>query len=285
MKYAIIGDLHGCVIYLRRIIKKLKKCDAIFITGDIAGTISYTLILKSIFRSRKISRERYTELVYDDYLEKFTSFQIKTSKRVFKLLEKLEKPVFFTHGNSETKEVRAYFEKISEEKSNLFYVGNSIKLIDKITVVGYGFCSPAEYRTPLQTPGEKEKKEIKTDLIKLEQLFHETSFKNKKVNIGLFHEPPYATKLDYIPIKSAHGGSDLIREHISKIPYDFIFVGHIHESQNCDQIGVTLAVNPGALVDRKYAILESDNLQVDFLKIRIPLSFKEYIYRTRTTFA
>ncbi|MHA1198141.1 MAG: metallophosphoesterase family protein [Candidatus Heimdallarchaeaceae archaeon] len=284
MKYAILGDLHGCIINLQRIRKKLKQCEAIFITGDITGTISYPLIFKSILKSRRISREKYTELVYTDYLENFTSFQIRTAKRIFNILEKLEKPVFFTHGNSETAKVREYFKQIAEEKANFFYIGNSIETYNNLIVIGYGFCSPADYRTPLQTPGEKEIEVIEEDLAILEKQFNALQHKKENSVIGLFHEPPHNTKLDYIPKRSTHGGSSTIKNHISKIPYDFIFTGHIHESMNSEKLNSTIAINPGALVNRTYAIVNFEDSKVSFKKLRIPLSIKGLIYHTRIVF-
>jgi len=284
VKYAILGDLHGCVINLKRIQKKLKQCDVIFITGDITGTISYPLVIKSILKTRKISREKYTELVYTKYLEKFTKFQINTAKKIFKILGRLNKPVFFTHGNSDTDKARDFFEEVSNDNPNLFYVGNRIKIFEKLEVIGYGFCSPAKYRTSLQTPGEKEEVDIKSDLKMLEQLFHSIPTSDDKIIIGLFHEPPKDTKLDYIPKKATHGGSNLIREHISKIPYSYSFAGHIHESQNQDKIGSIIAINPGALVDRKYTILNLEDNDISFERLFLPLSLKELIYRTRDVF-
>ncbi len=284
MKFAILGDLHGCISNLRRIQRKLKECQVIFITGDITGTISYPLVVKSILRSRRISRDRYTELVYTRYLNKFTKFQIKTAKRIFRILERLDKPIFFTHGNSETEEVRKFFNNYASKKTNLFYVGNSIEVFDDLTIVGYGFCSPADYRTPLQTPGEKELDNIETDLARLEKQFNNLQDKKKKLVIGLFHEPPRDTNLDYIPETSTHEGSVLIRKHIMKIPYKFIFTGHIHESQNVDHLNSAISINPGALVNRNFAIINLENSKVSFKKIRIPLSVKGLVYRTRIVF-
>ena len=284
MKYAIFGDLHGSIINLKRIRRKLKQCQAIFITGDITGTISYPLVIRSILISKKISRERYTELVYTKYLEKFTRFQIRTAKRIFRILEKLEKPVFFTHGNSDTEDVRGFFEEIAKKKANLFYIGNQITIFGKLRVIGYGFCSPAEYRTPLQTPGEKEENIIISDLKLLEQQALSNPITEDQFTIGLFHESPKNTKLDYIPRKSSHGGSVPIKTHISNVPYDFVFTGHIHESQNQDVINDAVVINPGALVDRRYVILNLKDNKVLFKRLIIPLSLKEFIYRTRSVF-
>ena len=71
MRISIIGDIHGSILNLKRIIPKLKKSEIIFVTGDITGTISYPLVIKSILKSRRISREKYAELVYNDYISEF----------------------------------------------------------------------------------------------------------------------------------------------------------------------------------------------------------------------
>ncbi|MFW9851398.1 MAG: metallophosphoesterase [Candidatus Thorarchaeota archaeon] len=284
MRFSIIGDLHGSISNLRQIIRKIQKTDALFITGDITGTISYYLVLKSILKSKKISRERYTELVYNQYLPQFIKFQVKSAKKIFNLLSKARIPVFFTHGNSDAKEVREAFEEYSENNSNFFYLGNSIIRYKDWIIVGYGFCSPAEYRTPFQTPGEKKKKEIEEDLKKLEIKIQEMLNDGEKFLFGIFHEPPKDSKLDYVARKLNHVGSELIKNHVSRIPYNFIFSGHVHESQNYEIQENTIFVNPGSLVNREWAIVYPDETSVSLKKILIPLSIKGLIYRSRDIF-
>jgi Icc-related predicted phosphoesterase len=284
VRFSVIGDLHGSIANLRQIIRKISKTDALFITGDITGTISYSLILKSILKSKKISREKYAELVYNQYLPQFIKFQIKSAKKIFSLLSKANIPIFFTHGNSDVKEVREIFEEYSDKNSNFIYLGNSIVRFEDWIIVGYGYCSPAEYRIPFQTPGEKEKKEIKEDLHQLETKIQEMLDKGENLIFGIFHEPPKDSKLDYVPRKSSHGGSDLIKNHVSKIPYNYIFAGHIHESQNYEIEENAILVNPGPLVNREWAIVYPDEMIVSLKKIRIPLSIKGLIYRSREIF-
>ncbi len=284
MSFSVIGDLHGSISNLRQIIRKIRKTDALFITGDITGTISYSLILKSILKSKKISREKYTELVYSQYLPQFIKFQIKSAKKIFNILSKADIPVFFTHGNSDAKEVREVFEEYSDKNSNFFYLENSIVRYEDWIIVGYGYCSPAEYRTPFQTPGEKKKKEIKEDLQQLETKIQEMLEDGENFLFGIFHEPPKGSKLDYVTRKSSHVGSELIKNHVSKIPYNFIFAGHIHETQSYEIERSAISVNPGPLVNREWAIVYPDEMSVSLKKIRIPFSIKGLIYRSREIF-
>ena len=258
--------------------------DALFVTGDIAGTLSYRLILKSIITSRKISREKYAELVYGKYLAKFDGFQKRTAKRIFKILSKTRIPVFFTHGNSDSEAVLEFFKEYAENETLFFYLGNSSVEYKNMLVVGYGYCSPAEYRTPFQTPGEKNKNEIIEDLLLLEKQILESNSNSDNLIIGLFHEPPKNTKLDFIKWKSTHSGSELIQSHIGKVPYDLVFTGHIHESQNYEVNAEQILLNPGSLVNRNWATVDSAERTVTLKKVPLILSIKGSIYRTRETF-
>jgi len=259
-------------------------CQALFVTGDIAGTISYRLILKSIIKSGRISREKYIELVYGQHLHQFTEFQIKTAEKIFEVFSKVNIPVFFTHGNSDTKGVREKLKLLAEENPLFFYVGNSVVEYDNWVVVGYGFCSPANYRIPFQTPGEKKKEVIREDLSKLEIIIKDLETKDNHIILGLFHEPPKDSNLDYIPKQSAHGGSELIRDHISKIHYNYVFTGHVHESQNYEYTNNQLLLNPGALVGGKWAIIDSKTREVELYESLRRLSFVNLIYKIRHIF-
>lgn len=284
MKFAVIGDLHGSISNLKRIQRKLKLYDAIFITGDITGTVSYYLIMKSIIQSGKISREKYAELVYGKYLSQFIRFQKRTAYKIFRILSKTEVPVFYTHGNSDTEEVKVLFQQFDDDNTLLHYIGNSVVKYEQWLVVGYGYSSPANYRTPFQTPGEKSLEDIRNDLSALSLQI--SGVKNSEVELyfGVFHEPPKDTKTDFIPHKNSHGGSELIREHITKIPYDYVFTGHIHESQNFEYLKNKLILNPGPLINRQWATVNQTDSNIELRKIPFSLSTKGIVYRTRETF-
>ncbi|MBY9001870.1 MAG: metallophosphoesterase [Candidatus Heimdallarchaeota archaeon] len=284
MKIAIVGDIHGSFNNLRRLLPRIKKTKALFVTGDIANTISYPLIVKSILEGQTISREKYTDLVYGKYKEKFTEFQIKSAMKFLKLVSKLELPVFFTHGNSDAKEVREVFISQSKDNANLHYLENSIVKYDDMLIVGYGYCSPAVYRKALQTPGEKKEDEIVKDLENLESQLTNFKLKSNYTKIGLFHEPPYNTKTDYIPHSKIHGGSQSILNHINRVKYNFIFTGHVHESQGYENKNGTIMINPGALVNAQWSIADLEKGNVHLNKLFSPLSMKRLIYNSRTRF-
>ena len=282
MRIAVLSDIHGCLVYLKKLIPKLRKTDMIFIAGDITGTLSYSLILKSIISSGRISREKYADKVYGKYLKEFTKFQISSVERFFKIIADLKCPIFFTHGNSEVAEVRERYLSESEKHDNIFYLGNSVCVYDKWVVSGYGFCSPASYRTSFQTPGEKNTNEIIQDLSELEEKIEKYPREDGYIRMGLFHEPPIDSSLDYIPHNSTHGGSREIRTHILKSSYDYIVAGHIHESPGYEINKDSIMINPGSLVNRRWALLEHPDRKVKLNQIKIPLSIKGFIYNSRS---
>ena len=73
--------------------------------------------------------------------------------------------------------------------------------------------------------------------------------------ILITHNPPHGVKTDKVaPL--VHVGSKLIRKFIEDSKPIMIVSGHIHEAYGVDTIGTTVAVNPGALCDGRYAIAE-----------------------------
>ena len=284
MRISIIGDIHGSILNLKRIIPKLKKSEIIFVTGDITGTISYPLVIKSILKSRRISREKYAELVYNDYISEFIDYQISSARKIIKLLLSTKTPIFFTHGNSDVKEARDFFSKISKENENLFYVGNNIEIHEKWLVAGYGFSSPSTYRTPFKTPGEKKNDEISYDLKKLEQKITSLRETNEFILVSLLHEPPLNSELDFMPYSTSHGGSKLISEYIHKIPFDYVFAGHIHESQNYEITDNNIMLNPGPLLNGEWAFINYKTRNVQLKKLFISLTIKGFAYKTREIF-
>jgi Icc-related predicted phosphoesterase len=253
----------------------------IFIAGDITGTISYPLILKSIIKNRKISRKAYADEVYGEDKNKFTDFQIKSAMRFFGIITRLRVPIFFTHGNSEVPEVRKLYTSVSKEYENIFYLGNSVCEYSKWVVAGYGFCSPASYRTSFQTPGEKKTDEIEQDLSIIEEKMKNYPRNNGYITVGLFHEPPFSTSLDYIPYRSSHRGSKEISNHIQKSDYRYVIAGHIHESPSYEVSKETIMINPGSLVNRRWAKIDHLKESVKMRRIKLPLSVKGFIYNSR----
>jgi len=103
-------------------------------------------------------------------------------------------------------------------------------------------------QTPFDTYFEPSGKEIKDAL--------ETLFDRMKADrkIGVIHQPPANSELD--KIEDEHVGSEQVRDLIESKEFDIVLTGHIHESAGVDEIAGTTVVNPGAVVEGKYGVLE-----------------------------
>lgn len=73
--------------------------------------------------------------------------------------------------------------------------------------------------------------------------------------ILITHNPPKDTKTDMIN-GGIHVGSEKIRTWIEENNPFLVITGHIHESASLDYIGEIPVLNPGALCEGKYAIVE-----------------------------
>ncbi len=71
--------------------------------------------------------------------------------------------------------------------------------------------------------------------------------------IVIAHNPPKDTKLDLVS-GGIHVGSPLIRAFIERFQPLLVLSGHIHESFAIDTLGSTTLINPGALVEGRYAV-------------------------------
>jgi len=91
-----------------------------------------------------------------------------------------------------------------------------------------------------------------------------SGIENMETAIFNFHAPPYASGLDEAPelskdldVKYAGKvlvpvGSTAVKEAIEKYQPLLGLHGHIHESRAVTNIGRTLCVNPGALMNKEY---------------------------------
>lgn len=71
------------------------------------------------------------------------------------------------------------------------------------------------------------------------------------------HTPPFDCAVDRL-VNGRPVGSPAVRAFIETHAPHVAVVGHIHEGRGIDRIGTTTVVNPGALRDGGYAVLEYD---------------------------
>ena len=157
-----------------------------------------------------------------------------------KLLTKHE-VIFSVIGNCDEPEFLAKIEArdCSIQKALVFHEG--------LAFSGSGGATPFTNDTPNERPEE----EILEDFALVTQAT-EQQWDNL---IMIMHNPPKDTKCDTVP-GGIHVGGPLSAELIKKIQPLAVITGHIHESAGIDKIGNTTVINPGALLEGKYAWLE-----------------------------
>ncbi|MCH5290200.1 MAG: metallophosphoesterase family protein [Treponema sp.] len=100
------------------------------------------------------------------------------------------------------------------------------------------------------TPNERSDEELAADFSLIQ---HEGQHWHNL--IVLMHNPPKDTACDTIA-NGAHVGSALLRQFIETAEPLVVVTGHIHESAAIDTVGSTTIINPGALLEDRYAWLE-----------------------------
>lgn len=85
----------------------------------------------------------------------------------------------------------------------------------------------------------------------------------KQKKILLLHTPPIG-KLDLD--KGSHKGSKVVKDLIEKIKPEWVFCGHAHNACGEEKIKETTVLNPGALKNSQYALVDTAKGKVEFRK-------------------
>lgn len=93
----------------------------------------------------------------------------------------------------------------------------------------------------------------------VEQLLNRTTADHRAV---VCHKPPKNTAVDRASSGGQRGDPEL-RALLEDVPVDLVICGHVHEAQGTDRIGDTLIVNPGAVKDGHYAVIEAVDGDID----------------------
>lgn len=101
------------------------------------------------------------------------------------------------------------------------------------------------------TPNEKSGEELMADF----KIITEQGEQEWNNLIAVSHNPPKNTDCDKIS-GGVHVGSELFTQFIEQYKPLAVVTGHIHESAGICKVGVTTVINPGPLLEEKYAWLE-----------------------------
>lgn len=101
------------------------------------------------------------------------------------------------------------------------------------------------------TPNEKSEEELMADF----KIITEQGEQEWSNLIAVGHNPPKNTDCDKIS-GGIHVGSQLFTQFIEQYKPLAVVTGHIHESAGICKVGTTTVINPGPLLEGKYAWLE-----------------------------
>lgn len=187
----------------------------------------------------------------------FAAFQkIETGRPFLQELLKLHKHIVAVLGNCDPPD----FE--DELKKADISITNSLKEYKGFYFTGSGGGSKFTGTTPYERTDE----ELVSDLSAVKHLA-EDGIKNL---ILVCHNPPYGGKTDKVaPL--IHVGSKSITRFIKVYKPLLTVSGHIHESYAIDKIGETVLINPGALMEGRYAVA---NISLSNGKFKIQAELK-----------
>jgi uncharacterized protein len=123
--------------------------------------------------------------------------------------------------------------------------GRGVVLGD-IGVAGVSAAPISPLHTPYELPDDEYGRRAEAAL---------ADVKDARVRIFCPHAPPYGTACDRIR-SGEHVGSHALRAVVEREQPDVVLCGHIHESRAIDALGASTVVNPGAMRDGHYALVE-----------------------------
>jgi Icc-related predicted phosphoesterase len=255
MKICAIGDPHGNLHKIKQI--NLSDINLILLTGDLGSS---SLMRKMAFDNIERKKQGLSEIKYTSNQKKKAFMQAYNSTiKIVKYLKKFA-PVFIIFGNVESSnyETRKQSHKIG---ATLPYLSNELNAMSNVRVINNRVANfegvrigGLEYFFDTTWVQEFKPSNYNRNL----SIAKKQTDKTKKVlrwfnslNILVCHQPPYGI-LDKVTAKYApkhwqgkHAGSKAILQYIKSKSPQYVFCGHIHESQGMKKIGKTKIYNLG----------------------------------------
>lgn len=260
MKIICLSDFHGRVEYLKKFIEGItqEKPDLIFFTGDIVkGIARGHEWLESKYRGWAARKEKEEiRLEEKEDMDFYRAF--------YNAFGKIQIKMMMVPGNMDAPWTRFYktFEAEAMPKGNITLVHGtwvSSTIVEGANYLIGGFGgeiteSEKEDFFVLQYP----KKEVK------EKLTPHTNSIGAGPKFMLFHTPPFG-HLD--EDSGRHRGIEAVNKIIEEFRPALVSFGHSHKAKGKDFIGETLLVNPGAMKDGNWAVVEVEKKEVKFYNV------------------
>jgi len=251
MNILALSDFHGKDQIWPDFLKAIKNSDfdLVVFTGDILKWRVKCTEWAEAKKEKRIPDKNKQEI--KEEIEKNTDNYWK----FYLQIAKLQKPTFLIPGNVDSP-ISQYLKVATEamKNPNIHIIHHSFFLFGNCVIAGFG--------------GEITEKD-KEDFFVLQYPRWEAEYglgflpNLNQPKILLFHTPPLG-KLDLDNDK--HKGSMVINDLIQIYKPSLVFCGHAHKARGEEKIGPTKVINPGALKDGFYALVDTDTQKVDFIK-------------------
>ncbi len=252
MQILVISDLRGELARLENMVERCREysLDAVCFCGNIVRGDARLAEWSQAKRENKIPNRNDVDILAEALED------LRLYKRFCSLVDSLGIPVLAIPGHLDAPEER-YFLFMQQAA---FLSDNIVLLHENITKVGAyiftGFGGQI-------TANDKE------DYFLLQYPRRECLFGTRRMHflnpprILLFHSPPVST-LDQE--NGEHRGNHFVNEIIQAVSPSFLFCGHV-PAAGVEEIGNTLVVNPGALGEGRYAIVNSKDRSAKLLSL------------------
>ncbi len=252
MRILVISDYHAKVEVLSEFLEATKdfKYDLICFTGDILkwrGKATEWANARKENRAPDRNKTGIKEEI-EENAEVYTRF--------YQEIGKLEKPKFLIPGNVDAP-ISQYLRigLKAMENANLHIIHHSFYILNDTVIAGFGgeiTESEGEDHFVLRYP----RWGVEYGLSFLSNL--------QQKKILLLHTPPVG-RLDLD--NGAHKGSEVMNDVIERFKPEWVFCGHAHNAQGEEKIKQTTVVNPGALKNSQYALVDAEKGKVEFRRL------------------
>ena len=172
-------------------------------------------------------------------------FKPETGKGALEALCAKHETIFAVLGNFDNEDFLEEIENqdISVEKSLVFH--------DGLAFAGSGGGTKFTGKTEFERTEEEILSDFDIVKTSVEQTGDDSLWKSL---ILISHNPPKDTKCDAVNAE-LHAGSQMFTDYIKEHQPLAVICGHIHEGIGIDKIGETVVINPGALQEGHYAVM------------------------------
>ncbi|UCD20959.1 MAG: metallophosphoesterase [archaeon] len=306
MRILVIGDFHGHMpVFLNKIFKK-EKPDLIVSQGDFSGNDRISKIFFKYYYAKNSRERKKIPKKIRNLKIKLERKSVESGIAILKKFKKLKKPFYAIRGNWDPVPYQWYYDIGGDSQIEKDpYLNKFNRVFEKgFELIDFKFKDLKDFvivaGSSSTHPGKIDKKSLNRFLNKYKETdpvyakrrieikkrqYHlrekrlikafQKARKSKKLTIFLTHNIPYNTKLDVIMAKNAdkrakgqHYGSYLDKVMIKRFKPNLVICGHMHENPGIIKIGKTTVVNPGASLDKRYAVIELGKNKIKSVKLR-----------------